>query len=118
MTETQSNKINIEFTLEFKRNIKFLIKKYRSIKSDIQPIIEELQNGNIIGDQVKGLKAPIYKIRVKNSDINKGKSAGYRILYYLKKNDLIILLTIFSKSDQGDIKNEEIQKIIKHDIII
>jgi len=40
--------IEIRFTLPFIRRLKPLIKRYRKIQSDIQPIIKQLQNGNII----------------------------------------------------------------------
>lgn len=32
--------VTISFTLEFKRNLRALAKKYRSIRSDVQPLIE------------------------------------------------------------------------------
>ena len=47
--------IEVRFTLPFIRRLKPLTKRYRKIQSDIQPIIEQLQNGNLIGDQISGL---------------------------------------------------------------
>ena len=52
-------------------------------------------------------------MRVKNSDISKGKRSGYRLIYYLKIKNEIILVTIYSKSEQGDISIKQLQKIIK-----
>ncbi len=42
-----------------------------------------------------------------------GKSAGYRVLYYVKKETNIILATIYAKSDQTDIENKVIESIIE-----
>ena len=42
----------ITFTPEFKRNLRQLAKKYRHIKSDLQPILDQLASGNHPGDQV------------------------------------------------------------------
>jgi mRNA-degrading endonuclease RelE of RelBE toxin-antitoxin system len=105
--------VRIEFTPTFKRNLKALAKKYRHIRSDVQPIIEQLQTGGIPGDQVPGVGYTIFKVRIRNSDIQKGKSSGYRMIYYLKTGDRIILITIYSKLDQGDISSQRIQQIIK-----
>jgi mRNA-degrading endonuclease RelE of RelBE toxin-antitoxin system len=43
--------IFIEFTPEFKRNVRALSKKYRHIRSDIQPLIEQLEKGEILGEE-------------------------------------------------------------------
>lgn len=42
--------ILVEVTAKFKRNLRILAKKYRSIRNDIQPIIEQLQAGELPGD--------------------------------------------------------------------
>jgi mRNA-degrading endonuclease RelE of RelBE toxin-antitoxin system len=52
-------------------------------------------------------------VRVKNSNVQKGKSGGYRIIYYLKTQTYIVLLTIYSKSEQSDITANQIKRIIK-----
>ena len=109
-----SQLINIDLTPEYRKNLKDLAKKYRNIRSDIQPLILELQKGNIIGDRLTGfgLDIYIYKVRVKNSNIKKGKSAGYRLIYLLESEKSILLLTIYSKSKQEDITVNEINSIL------
>ncbi len=37
--------VKVEASSTFKRNIKTLGKKYRSIRQDVKPIIKQLQNG-------------------------------------------------------------------------
>jgi len=108
----EAHNIRIEFTPTFKRNLKALAKKYRHIRSDVQPVIEQLQSGVVLGDQVPGVGYTIFKVRIRNRDIQKGKSSGYRMLYYLKAEDKIILITIYSKLDQGDISPLRIRQII------
>jgi len=107
------NEIHVEFTPEFKRNLRALAKKYRNIRSDIQPVIDRLQAGETIGDQVAGTDYTIFKVRVKNSNIQKGKSSGYRMIYYLKTPSKIILVTIYSKLEQSDIAARQIRQILK-----
>ncbi len=108
----ESGTIRIEFTPTFKRNLKALAKRYRHIRSDVQPVIEQLQSGMLLGDQVPGVGYTVFKVRVRNQDIQKGKSSGYRMIYYLKTDDNIILITIYSKLDQGDISPQRIRQII------
>lgn len=54
----------------------------------------------------------VFKVRIKNSSIQKGKSGGYRVIYYLKTSDQILLVTMYSKSDQSDITAAEVREIL------
>lgn len=105
--------IQILLTSRFKKDLSQLAKRYRSIRQDLTSLIERLQTGETPGDQISGLKYQVFKVRLKNSNIQKGKSAGYRVIYYLKTTTQIILVTIYSKSDQSDIQNKIIEDIIQ-----
>lgn len=105
--------VSISFTFEFKRNLRALAKKYRSIRSDIQPLIDQLLAGKLPGDQVPGAGLAIFKIRLQNSDIQKGKRSGYRCIYYLKTKNDIILVTVYSKSEQSDVTASKLQSILQ-----
>lgn len=96
----------------FNRNLRTLAKKYRSIRNDIQPIIEQLTRGELPGDQIAGVGYAVFKLRVRNSDTQKGKSGGYRLIYYVQTARGIVLLTLYTKSEQVDIAAEDIQNII------
>ena len=91
-----------------------LSKKYRKIRLDTQPVIEQIQAGNFIGDRIPemGEDYIIFKVRVKNSNIQKGKSAGYRMIYQVESPSIVLLLTIYSKSDRTDIRPNSILRII------
>ena len=96
----------------FNRNLRTLAKKYRSIRNDIQPIIEQLTRGELPGDRIAGVGYAVFKLRVRNSDTQKSKSGGYRLIYYVQTATGIILLTLYTKSEQVDIAAEDIQNII------
>ena len=104
--------VKVEASPTFKRNIKTLGKKYRSIRRDIEPVIEQLQQGELPGDKITGVGDSIFKLRIKNSDISKGKSGGYRLIYYCQTAMGIILLTIYTKSERVNITAEDIKQII------
>jgi mRNA-degrading endonuclease RelE of RelBE toxin-antitoxin system len=113
MPSESSPRVDIRFTPEFKRNLRALAKRYRSIRSDLDPILAQLQAGQLPGDQVTGTGFPIYKARVRNSDAQRGKSGGYRLIYYLQTQTSIILVTLYSKSEQSDISASEVRRIVR-----
>jgi mRNA-degrading endonuclease RelE of RelBE toxin-antitoxin system len=99
-------------TLPFKRRFKDLSKRYRKIQSDIQPIVEALESGEVIGDRIAGTDFVIFKVRARNSDIPTGKSGGYRLIYQLVSSESVYLLLIYAKSDREDITVAEIEDAI------
>ncbi|MEG4353597.1 type II toxin-antitoxin system RelE/ParE family toxin [Microcoleus sp. LAD1_D5] len=104
--------IQIELTPRFQRDLRTLAKRYRNIRQDIEPLIAQLRSGELPGSRIPGMEYEIFKVRIKNSDIQKGKSVGYRAIYYLKTSDSIVLVTIYSKSDLSDIAAETVREIL------
>jgi mRNA-degrading endonuclease RelE of RelBE toxin-antitoxin system len=106
-------------TPHFQKDVKFYLRKkhYSKIMDDIKGVVEELEKGNLLGDQFDDIKVDgmVYKVRAVNASINVGKSNGFRIIYYVVSEDgTIYLLTIYSKKD--DIKiptDKEIVAITK-----
>jgi len=93
----------------FQRSAKKLAKRYRSFKKDLKTFTDSLEEDPKQGTELfKG----VYKVRVKNSDNNKGKRAGYRIIIYLITEDDILLVDIYAKSDLSNLSDEEISQII------
>ena len=57
--------INIEITPEFQQKIRSLSKRYRNIRSALDPILDQLsqlRQGEAIGDQICGVGFPVYEI--------------------------------------------------------
>jgi mRNA-degrading endonuclease RelE of RelBE toxin-antitoxin system len=104
--------IEVEASPTFNRNLRTLAKKYRNIRSDIQPIANKLKQGELPGEEIPGIGFEVFKVRVRNSDVQKGKSGGYRLIYYVKTETSIILLTIYTKSEQADVPADSIRGII------
>ena len=106
--------VQIDLTPEFKKNLRHLAKRYRNIRSDLQTATQALESGNFEGDRVAGIGEGyvVLKVRVRNRDIQKGKSAGYRLIYQVESPTSVLLLTIYSKSDQEDMTADEIREIL------
>ena len=84
--------------------IKELQRRYPNVVDDVQRAGKLLLANPTAGDVVPGGKG-CRKLRVANSDARKGKSGGYRLIYYLidEPNHEIHLLFIYSKNTQADI---------------
>jgi mRNA-degrading endonuclease RelE of RelBE toxin-antitoxin system len=106
------SRVAVEFTNAFKRDLRALSKKYHHIRSDLQPTLETIESGDLVGDRVQGTEFVVFKVRVRNRDIQKGKSSGYRLIYQLKTPTSVVLITIYSKLDQGDISSAQIRGIL------
>ena len=97
----------------FDKEVKALAKKYSHIKSDLQNLISNFDKNH---QAAKTIKANIYKVRIKNSDKAKGKSAGYRIYYYVVENETVYFLTIYDKSDKESIDESALDDIVATEI--
>lgn len=115
MTGAPDSRTEVRFTPEFKRNLHVLVKKYRRIRSDIEPLIAQLENGERPGDQIPGTGYSVFKVRVRNRDAARGKRGGYRVLYYVATPTTVTLVTIYSKTEQSDISAAQIQRILNED---
>lgn len=104
--------VKVRAAPEFQRRLGKLAKRYRQIRNDLQPVFEQFQAGEFAGDQIPGIGYTVFKVRVRNSDIQKGKSAGYRLIYQIESSISILLLLIYSKTDQQDVAVEEIRDAI------
>jgi mRNA-degrading endonuclease RelE of RelBE toxin-antitoxin system len=95
----------------FERQAKRLMKKFPSLKKEIQKLIVELKakptQGAPIGNDC-------YKIRMAVASKGKGKSGGARVItHVVYKKDTLYLLSIYDKSDIENLTDKEILQLIK-----
>ena len=80
---------NVIPTPDFKKLFKRLIKKYPSLKSDLDELIEVLSENPDTGT---ALGNGVYKIRMAISSKGKGKSAGARVITFIVTEDKEVYL--------------------------
>lgn len=101
----------IEAVSVFEKQLKRLFKKYPSIKKDVLEVVDLLENNPILGTP---LGNNCYKIRVKISSKSKGKSSGARIITYVYYDiETVYLLSIYDKSEIGNISDKVLSSILK-----
>lgn len=102
----------IEATPEFLKEAKKLAKKYSSLKNDIATLAEQLMTNPIQGVP---LGKDAYKIRLAITSKGKGKSGGARIITCVKIiSTIVYLVSIYDKSEQGDIPDKELKERINN----
>jgi mRNA-degrading endonuclease RelE of RelBE toxin-antitoxin system len=103
--------MRIDAIPSFAKDIKALKKKYRSIDSDFEKLIESLLEDPLQGDN---LGNDCYKVRMAIESKNKGKSGGARVVTCVKIiNETIYLLSIYDKSNQSTITDTALKGLLK-----
>jgi len=104
---------NIETIPRFEKDVKKLKKKFPKIKNDLMDLIGELSSNPEMGVH---LGENIFKVRFPNSSIPTGKSGGFRVITYYKSDDILYLVTIYSKTEQDNVLTEKLKKIVQEEI--
>tara|TARA_B110000037_G_C16778453_1_gene366318 strand:- start:247 stop:570 length:324 start_codon:yes stop_codon:yes gene_type:complete len=101
----------IELSDNFKKEAKRLVKKYRSLKTEIANLITELETNPTKGTP---LGNDIYKIRLAVTSKGKGKSGGVRLMSFVKvTNTTVLLFSIYNKGEKDSINDKEIIDLLK-----
>ena len=104
--------MEIIWSSRFESDVRYYFKKkrYTKILDDIDQVVDELKTGNFIGDKLDNINFPnnsaVYKVRVANTSTKSGKLNGFRLIYYLKVEEKIYLVTIYSKKDDNRIPTD------------
>jgi mRNA-degrading endonuclease RelE of RelBE toxin-antitoxin system len=96
---------------KFDKELKRLVKKYPSLKSEFVDLIKGLKENP---DQGTPLGNHCFKIRIAISSKGKGKSGGARVITYLQVVETTVyLLTIYDKSEDENISDKELLELLK-----
>lgn len=101
----------VESIENFEREAKRLKKKFPSLKEEIGNLIDSLEENPFIGTSMRD---GFYKIRLKIKSKGKGKSGGARVITCVKViSETVYLVSIYDKSEQTDISDQELDRIFK-----
>ena len=106
---------DIERAEEFKRDLKKLLKRYRTLEEDIDTLINaslyafhklDIDTGGIFRLQGLGFEEPaVYKVKkfACRSLKGKGNQTGLRLIYsYLSEADRVVLIELYYKGDKDN----------------
>lgn len=105
---------NIVLTQSFKHSVKQLARRFRHVKDDVHIAVQVLLQSPALGATIPG-SSGVRKLRIRNTDLPKGKRGGYRLLYWVQEQPAatIYLLLLYSKSDREDVSRQELQQLLR-----
>lgn len=99
------NDYNYKITQYFLEQIGDYKKRFPDIKKDIYFAMKKF---DVRTSQFLGNK--LYKVRVNSSNLEKGKSGGFRLIILLFRNDNVLVpITLYFKGDKKDISRDEMK---------
>lgn len=108
--------VSVIATPNFQREAKKLIKKYRSLKSELEQLISDLEADPRMGTLIT---EKVYKIRLAVKSKGTGKSGGMRIITYVEAELVetenatdVYLLSIYDKSNFSTISQAHLKDLI------
>jgi mRNA-degrading endonuclease RelE of RelBE toxin-antitoxin system len=113
-------KVIVKITDNFRKEAKPLLKKHKSLASDLAYLEKELLLNPALGTP---LGNNTYKIRLKIASKSKGKSGGARVISYLETELIagffstdsaitVNLISIYDKSETATITEKELKILI------
>ena len=96
----------------FKGILKDLKKKYRSVSEDLKIALRLVVNNPDLGKTIQSFE-DVKKLRVRNSDAQKGKRGGYRLIYFVDRSERkIVPLLLYSKSHKTTVTKKELKMLL------
>lgn len=109
-------KYKIVFAPSFGRKYSILKKRYVFLSADLAVLLAELQVAPQSGSP---LGQSCYKVRMRIKAKQTGKSGGARVITCIKLvQDTIYLLTIYDKSEQETITDEERDNLLRENNLL
>jgi len=107
---------SIVVTDGFKKHAKSIAKKHRSLKSDLNKLIDSLEENPTQGE---ALGKDCYKLRMAITSKGKGKSGGSRVITCVKiVKQTVYLLAIYDKSGKENISDKELDELLHLAILL
>ena len=103
--------MRIKISEDFKISYKHLKKRYKSLDSDFERLLNSLLQNPLQGVELSG---GARKIRLAITSKGRGKSGGARVIIRVRiVQDELQLLYIYDKSDMGNISDIYLRELLK-----
>ena len=103
---------SVEVTSFFEHEFKALAKRHRSLKNDLAALVAQLEQDPLIGTEIGN---HCRKIRLAITSKGKGKSGGARVITHVQvSGKTVYLISIYDKSDMGNIDDSTLKKRLKN----
>ncbi len=101
----------VRYLKVFDRRLDRLERKYPRTSHEVRGLVHLLIQDERPGQLIPRIGYTVYKVRLPNRAAQRGKSGGFRVIYYAQFSERVTLLTIYSKTDDTDISAAEIRQL-------
>lgn len=106
----------IGYSVPFRKEFKRRARRYSQVVTEVAALAAQLERDERPGDKIPHVGYDVYKVRLKNPSAGRGKSGGFRVIYYIHLADYVLLVTIYSKSEYDDMTTDRLRRIIEESI--
>ena len=104
----------VDSTPGFRKDVDQLARKYPAVHDTVEEFIARLENDERPGSAIVGVGHDVYKARLPNRSARRGKSGGFRVIYYVCIENSVILITIYSKTELADFDLSELRRLLSN----
>lgn len=102
----------VSLTPTFLQSVRRLARKYRKVASDLEPVIAAVALRPTLAGVIPG-SGDIRKARARSTDMGRGKSGGFRILYvWDEPADTVRFLLCYAKTERDDVTQAELSELL------
>jgi len=103
----------VNFALPFTKDLDRLERRFPQVVDEVENLVLQVRSGERPGDKIPHVGYDVRKVRLANPSAGRGKSGGFRVVYYLQQADSVLMLTIYTKTEKSDITADQIRRIIE-----
>ena len=104
----------VDSTPGFKKDFDHLARKYPAVHDTVEEFVARLENDERPVSAIVGVGYDAYKARLPNRSARRGKSGGFRVIYYVCFENSAILITIYSKTEKVDVDLSELKRLLSN----
>ena len=105
--------ISVRHSGRFNRLLGKLARKFPSAIAEVGNLTALLKQGERPGTLYRRLGSEVYRVRLPNRSAKRGKSAGFRVAYYVETETDILLLAICDRKDCAELEESNLRALMR-----
>ena len=105
----------VRTTEDFDKQVARLARKFPAVLDEVAEFIARLKSDDLAqlpGRRIRRTGFAVYKERLPNRSARRGKRGGFRIYYWVRRRDHLILVAICSKTEHEGFIEAELSRMI------
>lgn len=105
----------VRTTKDFDKQVTRLARRFPAVLDEVSEFISLLKSDELSqlpGRRIRGAGFTVYKERLANRSAGRGKRGGFRIYYWVRKRDHLVLVAICSKTEHEGFIESELGRMI------